>query len=112
MERKLQILTIIKIIYLTLILLFLIDFVLVLILQNMALLIVSIVMILIIISLYVAYHLLRVKIYQYQCPKCKHSFSISFVKDITSYNAGDSKKVLVCPNCNIKEIMKASVKNK
>lgn len=110
MENKVKLLNIIKLTYLSLILLFIINFILVLILQNKLLLYISLGLFGLIIILYIVYHIIRAKNYIYQCPKCKEEFKISFFNDITSYNAAQGKKVLVCPKCNVKEVMEGKIK--
>lgn len=65
----------------------------------------------VVLVLYFTIHLLRSKIYVYTCPKCQHQFQISIGKDITSYNAQIGGKVLVCPKCGVKEVMKAKPKD-
>ena len=74
------------------------------------LLYVTVVYVVLIFMFYFAIHILRSKIYEYTCPKCNHKFGISFTKDITSFNSGADSKVLVCPNCCVKEIMKQNLK--
>lgn len=110
MENKLKLLNIIKLVLLSLTMLFIINFVLVLIIQKNLLLYISLGLLVLTCALYVIYHILRAKNYIYKCPKCKEEFKISFFYDITSYNASLGKKVLVCPKCNVKEVMEGKIK--
>lgn len=59
----------------------------------------------VVIILYLVVHIIHAKNYQYICPKCNKRFRISVFKDITAYNAKPGAKVLVCPNCGVKEVM-------
>lgn len=58
-----------------------------------------------VIALYLIVHIIHTMKYHYICPKCNTRFKISLIKDITAYNAKPGAKVLVCPKCNIKEVM-------
>ena len=111
MQKKEKILNIIKIIYLALILIFVIGFFLIFIIRHSWYIYMLIGFFVVIISLYLTIHIMRSKMYIYTCPNCNHHFSISVLKDITSYNSGIGTKVLVCPNCGTKEVMKAKLKN-
>lgn len=68
---------------------------------------VTISLVVIILGLYLAIHILRSISLSYKCPKCNHNFKINFIKDITSFNAGIEAKVLICPKCKAKEVMKS-----
>lgn len=59
----------------------------------------------IVILLYIVIHIFRSIAYVYTCPACKAKFKISFMKDITAYNAKTGAKVLVCPTCGVKDVM-------
>ena len=107
MNKKIKALNILKWIYLILIATFVLGFVF-LIKYKIILYVLAIYLPLIII-LYLTIHILRIKTYSYKCPICNHVFKISLGKDITSYNAGIGMKVLVCPKCNTKEVMKEVV---
>lgn len=110
MEKKSKILNVIKIVYLSIICLFIINFILVLILQKNWLLYTSIGLLMLVIVLYITIHIVHAKNYIYKCPKCGEEFKISFIKDITSYNAGVERKVLICSKCNTKEVMQGKIK--
>lgn len=65
----------------------------------------------VVIILYIIIHIVRSIHYIYTCPNCKNEFKINVIKDITSFNAKAGAKVLVCPNCNTKEVMNSKLKN-
>ena len=108
MNKKVKIINILKLIYVFLILLFIVGFIF-LIKYKIILYILAIYLPLIL-GLYLAIHVLRIKTYSYKCPCCNHIFDISLTKDIMSYNSGIGTKVLVCPKCNTKEVMKETLK--
>lgn len=108
MKTKLKILRIIKWIYVILIAIFALGFIFIIKYQWCLYVLLS--FFIVIISLYLIIHLLRSKIYIYTCPNCQHEFTISFIKDISAYNSSIGTKVLVCPKCSIKEVMKAKIK--
>lgn len=56
--------------------------------------------------LYFTINYLRNKNISYICNNCNHQFKISLFQSITSLNASKNSKVLICPNCHIKDIMK------
>lgn len=101
-------LTILKLIYFILILIFPITFILTLILSLSIWIIV--VYFLLVIVLYLIIHIARSVHYVYICPNCKTEFKINVVKDITSFNAKAGAKVLVCPTCDTKEVMQSRFK--
>lgn len=49
------------------------------------------------------------KITHYSCPKCRSTFKISFIKDLTSPN-NLKGKFLKCPKCSYKGFMKETPK--
>ncbi len=107
-NKKEKTLSIIKLLYILSMLVVVITLPLALILKP--LLYVSLSFIGVVIVLYIIIHVLRSKYYEYTCPACKNKFSISFGTDITSFNSGVGTKVLVCPKCNTKEVMKQNLK--
>ncbi len=108
MSKKEKALKIIKIIYLLLIIIFLVSFVFIIRYKWGVFL--AIVGFISIIVLYFVIHFIHKKIYNYTCPSCHQSFQIDIFKDITSYNVGSNAKILICPYCKTKEVMKASLK--
>ncbi len=100
-----KLINILKISLISLMLIFLISFIFLLQVNWGVYLIVS--LLILIFVIYLLIHIFRSKTVIYKCKDCNCEFKISFVKDITSYNAGPNMKVLVCPNCNIKEVMKS-----
>lgn len=72
-------------------------------------LILEISIVVLILVIYLLMHILRSITYSYKCPKCNHKFKINFIKDITAYNAAPGAKVLVCPKCGEKEVMKSVI---
>lgn len=108
MSKKELTLLILKICTLLLMVAFLISFVFLLRLKTVGL-IISVIMIVIVFILYITMHIIRSKTYSYTCPKCTYKFEISPLKDITSFHAGEGARVLICPKCHIKEVMKPSL---
>lgn len=106
--NKEKTLTILKMIYFMMIVLSPIIFILTLVL-TLPIWILLIYFVLVII-LYIIIHIVRSIHYVYTCPNCKNEFKINFIKDITSFNAKVGAKVLVCPNCNTKEVMNSKFK--
>ena len=107
-SKEEKIIQVLKIIFLVLIIIFVSTFVFLIKYHWTAYLYLA--LFIIIMACYITIHILKSKIYIYTCPKCQHQFKISFFKDVTAYNAGNLSKILVCPHCGIKEVMKASVK--
>ena len=105
MQTKNKILKIIKWIYLAVIMIFVFGFIFIITYQWCLYVLLG--FLIVVLSLYLTIHILRMKIYLYTFPKCHYEFQISFLKDITSYNAGIDAKVLVCPKCALKEVMKS-----
>ena len=104
MDKKIKLINILKLIYFALIVVFVLGFVFLI--KYKIILYVLAVYLPLIIGLYLAIHILRIKTYSYKCPSCNHVFKISLSKDIMSYNSGIGMKVLICPKCNTKEVMK------
>lgn len=100
MNKKPQI--IIKIIFLALILLFPVFTILQLVLKFP--IYVSFIYLGVVIFVYLLTHIINSLTNEYQCKKCKHIFKISFITDITAYNAKPGAKVLTCPKCENKEV--------
>lgn len=107
--NKEKTLTILKMIYFIMIVLSPILFILTLVL-SLPIWTLLIYFILVII-LYIIIHILRSIHYTYTCPNCKTEFKINVFKDISAFNAKAGAKVLVCPNCNTKEVMNSKFKN-
>lgn len=107
MDKKIKLINILKLIYFALIFVFIVGFVFLI--KFKIILYVLAIYLPLIIGLYFAIHILRIKTYSYKCPSCNHVFKISLSKDIVSYNSGIGMKVLVCPKCNTKEVMKEVV---